>query len=198
MIHLFFRNSSEHFLTELIRRISENSASNRQEIEQLFRYLVNYVAPKLKNKAKQLGIEKTEREDIVQEVFKKTFSNLPFKQFENITSLEGYIWRIFFNDINKFFQTHKKLEELIGDFSIEELDEFGEEISEAIADTLKWLDEKCSKILKMKYMQGIEFVKIAAELGFKENTLIQQAKRCREKAKGYFIDKYKNLVKWKI
>ena len=194
---------SAEYLDSLTRNVTNNTTPLQHEVEALFRHLTVEMTPLLKKSAKGRKLPANEIDDLTQNVFVKTYAQIPFTSFENYGALQGYIWKVFENDIYKYFRDAKKIhapfidslkDKIPDDDDIAQAD-LVREIEMMVANLLEWLDEKCRDLLTKKYINDESFTEIAEEESEKSNTIIQRAKRCRDKAEEYILLNYKHLLR---
>ncbi len=175
--------------------IVEQSLNNKE----LFAVIIERYAERLARYARRLGVRRTEDvEDLLQEVFLKTYQNL--NAFDSTFSFSAWIYRIMHNETISFFRKRSirpegNMEEdsesilaLISDEEdvLEQLEKQSD--GEHVHRALDQIDFKYKEILVLRFFEQREYAEISDILEIPIGsvaTLIHRAKKVLRKELGY-------------
>lgn len=160
-----------------------NISPLQQEIQALYAYY-----PKIENLLKKRGANKIQVEDIFQESLLIYLQKKQDKNFHLSSKAETYICGIALN----LFRTESRKQAFVNFEKVEHQD-FQQDISDfkekeqkfhQMQSVLESIGEKCSRLLKLFYVQKFSMEEIADKLEYKNvNTAKNQKYKCLERAK---------------
>ena len=151
---------------ELVKRICDGSEEHFNILyNRYFDRVYNYTARKLRNR--------TEAEDLVQEIFYCVFTSL--KSFEGRSSLLSWIYGIMKNNINNYFRRNKNSDVPINDedrarLGLEKVSsEYGPDLQLEMKETITSFDRALSalsdsqyQVFRMRHMENLSIEQIAS------------------------------------
>ncbi|MCK5460667.1 RNA polymerase sigma factor [Candidatus Gracilibacteria bacterium] len=181
---------------EIIQRARENSDA--------FGQIIDLYEGKLKRYLFRLGVMETEdQEDLLQEVFWKSYKNL--NDFDDGLSFSSWIYRITRNTAYDFFRK-KKSQGKLQIFSEDVYDLFWNQLKDetqdiekkfdkkqrrkAIAIVLQKVPEKYREVLILLFLEEKSYKEISDILQKKENTVATLLARGKQKFKKLFLQKF--------
>ncbi len=156
---------------------------------ELYRHIIDRYRPKLLRYIGHLGVrDRSQQEDLLQEVFIKVYRNL--NGYNADFAFSSWIYRITHNETMSYFR-RKRLQPLSldsfpdPDFLLIQENEEAEEIidTERIKEIIKTLDQKYKEVIILKYFEDKSYDEIADILQKPPGTVATLLSRAKQKLK---------------
>jgi RNA polymerase sigma-70 factor, ECF subfamily len=165
-------------------------ALERNQYEKAFSIIVDYQSKPILNQIQHWVNDRSEAEDLLQEVFIKVWKALP--SFRGDSKISSWVFRIAYNESMNAIRSKKRKGQTVDSSSIEHLrseseGHSSEEILEKFAKALNLLPERQREVFLLRYYQEMSYEEMARQLNLTEGALKASFHHARKKIEEYLL-----------